>query len=175
MVIRGKNYLSASMIFGYIFSKPAGYVLEIEQGKELWTSDLSSQSSNPFIVTEYEESVNSDILYVQVNTTYNPVNRSVQNYKKNNHSSSDYPHVTIDFSLKDPTINQITNEMCTSMINQINIEIRRAIEKYNINQIFLFIAVPQAFAFFLGQSLNALPPIQLFEFDGKNYKKSLII
>ena len=52
---------------------------------------------------------------------------------------------------------------------QIRETLAKMIGHYPISEIHIFSAVPQGLAVLIGHNLSALPPVQLYEFDGYNY------
>lgn len=66
----------------------------------------------------------------------------------------------------------MTNADARSIANQIRRELSRAVSDYGISEIHLFVAIPQALAIMLGHSFNAMPPVQLYEYEGGEYYPS---
>jgi hypothetical protein len=67
------------------------------------------------------------------------------------------------------------NSLGISIAIQIRETLAQIVGRYPISEIHIFSAIPQGLAELIGHNLNALPPVQLYEFDGCKYRPSFKI
>ncbi len=65
-------------------------------------------------------------------------------------------------------------DACT-ITAQVRKELAQVVARQPVSEIHLFAAVPQALAIMIGQQLNAFPPVQLYEYDGREYHASYLL
>lgn len=169
--VHGSKHLTAAYLFGRIFSRPSGFGIDIRQGKDYWYSDYPDDSCKPLIVRETDGSVTSTSLFVEISTTGKPVGNAVRERIR---QTGELPYRFLSFTPdnRESSTVAVDNQICVSMARQIRDNIIRVIERFRVKEIHLFSSIPQGLAVMIGHNLNALPTIQLYEFDGKNYQPS---
>jgi hypothetical protein len=169
LLVHGSKHLTAAYILGYVFCRASGFNLEIRQRNEYWKTDLLLPGDGPFATTRTEGSLDSSLLAVEVTATGKSVSGSVHRYLQLNGIS---PQQFISFIPKEG-FTAVDNGLAVGMAIQIRRELEGVVGRNQIDGIHLFGAVPQSLALMIGHHLNALPPVQLYEFDGLNYHPSI--
>jgi hypothetical protein len=169
--VHGSKHLTAAFLFGKVFSRPSGFRIDIRQGDDFWSSDYPDDGSAPLIVRETDGSVTSTSLFVEITTTGKSVSNIVRERIR---QTGELPYRFLSFTPanSDSSGIFIDNRICVSMARQIRDNIARMIGRFSIKEIHIFSSIPQALAVMIGHNLNALPTIQLYEFDGMNYHPS---
>jgi hypothetical protein len=163
--IHGSKHLTSAYLLGRIFSRPSGFNLEIRQRETYWCTDYSPNGQNPLIVNEIDGSAMSNQLFVEISITGKDVSESVRNFIR---TTGQMPHRFVKFSLQEE-YKVVDNSLGVSIALQIRETLAKMIGHYPISEIHIFSAVPQGLAVLIGHNLSALPPVQLYEFDGYNY------
>ncbi len=165
--VHGSKHLTAAYLLGRIFCRASGFNLDVRQREEFWSTDARAAVHEPFIVTVSDGSPESNNLIVEISATGKNVFESVHKYFRGFGGNS---HRVISFTPKDRTT--VDNNIAVAMAMQIRRNLEGIVGRYPVEEIHLFSAVPQGLALMIGHNLNALPPIQLYEFDGVNYYPS---
>lgn len=166
--IHGSKHLTSAYLLGKIFSRPSGFNLEIRQRETYWCTDHSPNGRNPLIINEIDGSAMSDQLFVEISITGKEVSESVRNFIR---TTDQMPHRFVKFSLREEN-KVVDNSLGISIAMQIRETLAQIIGRYPISEIHIFSAIPQGLAVLIGHNLNALPPVQLYEFDGCKYTPS---
>lgn len=169
--VHGSKHLTAAYLFGRIFSKPSGFRIEIRQGNDYWFSDYQDDGTEPLIVRETDGSITSTSLFVEISTTGKPVGNAVREWIRH---TGELPYRFLSFTpdSRESSGVPVDNKICVSMARQIRDNIARMIGRFPIKEIHIFSSIPQGLAVMIGHNLNALPTIQLYEFDGLSYYPS---
>lgn len=67
----------------------------------------------------------------------------------------------------------MTNADAHAIAKQIRREVSYAVSEYSISEVHFFAAIPQALAVLLGHSFNAMPPVQIYEYENNKYRSSI--
>jgi len=169
--VHGSKHLTGATLFGHIFRSAAGFQIELRHKTEIWTTDCPPVSDSPFTVMEEPGSYYTDSLFVEVNATEKSVRDAVRRYIQHGDC---YPYLSLRFALSEHqrTGIGINNAVCCAMALQIRQHIAMAASSHDIAGIHLFGAMPQPLALMIGYHLNALRPVQLYEYCGGTYRPS---
>lgn len=171
--IEALTHLTLGYIIGFVFRSTTGFNLQVLQRfidlEEVWKFKSKNQNLNEEniqINTEVSNE-NSKNLIICLEFTEKPVINFAKEYLVNN--NIDYKQIT-EIIFRPP----ITANQVTPLINTI---IKLMVKVEGINMIHLFNAIPLALAILLGFNFNAMPTIQLYEFNmaERNYIPSYIL
>jgi hypothetical protein len=173
--LRGKMPLSVSVVVGRIFSEAMGFKFRVEQpsGGEvnLWRSDVGT-SSYGLVKSMSEGDRQSRVGMVSVSVTGD----ARPDVQRQFVGTTTHFRVWVDIQpLEGPNANSLKSANdAVSVAIDIKEQIRQIRAHYDLDQIWLFLYCPASLALFLGQRLNALGKIVLFERDSKNtYTESI--
>lgn|GEM_PF-4974102 len=168
--LRGSKHLTAAFLFGRTFTPSVAPELFVQQGAELWSSECESRTGESLKV-QLEDSTPSDArrLFVGVTATGKPVRGAVRRYAASAHIK---PMSNLWLDIGDERPGPIDNASAVAIATQARHAILEAVQSRGAQEIYLFMAVPQGVAVFLGRLLNATPPIRLHEYDGADYRLS---
>jgi hypothetical protein len=170
--VRGEWNLSAGLSFGHTFSR---YPLDVEASGTTgyWPSDAPPAGGYPLKVAGSECSAHSSALYVGVSATDKNVEGAVRQLER---SVGSLPFYRLFFQPSHglSSVSVADSGVCRAMALQVRHEIARVVGRYSgaVDEIHLFISAPKQLAVILGHELSALPPIQLYEYDGHAYRPS---
>lgn len=167
--IHGSKHLTAAFLLGYVFPSTT-FDMEVRVQQGYWSTRLDPVRDDLLEVDCRGGSVSSTALHVELSTLDQPVQGAVRRYLRR---TQEVPHLTLRLTApRSATGHIMTNAVATSLAAQIRREIARVTGTTSITEIHLFAAVPQALATMIGRQLNALPPVQLYEYDGREYHPS---
>jgi hypothetical protein len=169
--VHGSKHLTAATMFGYVFRASSGFQIEIRQRSELWTTDCTPWPETNFEVHEEPGSYHTDSLFVEISATGKSVRDGVRRYLQ---ETGQYPFLSLRFSLplERYRVANIDNAVCCAMAYQVTEQVATAVSQNDVAEIHLFAAIPQALAMMIGYHLNALRPMQLYEYVGGTYQPS---
>ena len=169
--IHGSKHLTAAFLFGRVFSRPSGFNIDIRQGNDFWSTDYPDDASEPFIVREADGSATSNSLFVDITTTGKSLSNAVR--ERIRHTGNlPYRFLSLTPANWGSSGVKVDNQICVAMARQIRDNIVRMVGRFPIREIHIFNSIPQGLAAMIGHNLNALPAIQLYEFDGIDYYPS---
>ncbi len=109
-------------------------------------------------------------MHVEVSTLHQTAAEAVRRFIMRTGQS---PLATIRLTVSPAAYNGVMdNAVAVAIARRVRQEVTQIVGRQPIDQIHLFAAVPQALATVIGQRLNALPPVQLYEYDGQDYHPS---
>jgi hypothetical protein len=170
--VHGSKHLTAAFLFGYAFPSTA-FELDLRTKDGYWATDCSP---SPTVTLRSElrgGSASSERLHVELSTLDQPVQDAVRRYIQRTEQS---PLATLRLTVEPATYGGVMGnaEVC-AIADQVRREIAQIAARQPVAEIHLFAAVPQALATMIGRRFNALPPIQLHEYDGRDYKPSYLL
>ena len=163
--VHGSKHLTAAYLLGRVFCRASGFNLEIRQRDEYWATDVRDTDGNPFDISERDGQPGSNRLVVAISATGKSVTESVDQYVQ---TSGLDTRRFISFS-PGSGILSADNGIAATMASHIRRNLERLVGQFPISEIHMFSAIPQGLAVMIGHNLNALPPVQLYEFDGSSY------
>ncbi|MHA1987876.1 MAG: SAVED domain-containing protein [Promethearchaeota archaeon] len=159
--IEALSHLTLGYIIGFVFRSTTGFKLQVHQQfkdlEEIWkyeSNNTSKIEDNIEIINTFSND-NSKDLVVSLEFTNKPVKHLIMEYLTKNEIG--YKEV-IEIKITTP----ISANQVTPLVNYINNII---VNVKGIKIIHLFSAIPLALAILLGYNFNAMPSIQLYEFD----------
>jgi hypothetical protein len=169
--IHGSKHLTGATLLGHVFRSSAGFQIDLRHKTATWSTDCPLVSAAPFRVVEEPGSYQEDSLFVEVNATEKSVREAVRRFVQ---QTGCYPYLSLRFTLpaeQEPGWG-ITNAVCCAMALQIRQRLALAVSVHAVKEIHLFGAMPQPLALMIGYHLNALRPVQLYEYHGGTYRPS---
>lgn len=169
LLVHGSKHLTTAMLLGYTFRASSGFQIALRHRDEYWSTDCPPLDASPFTVVEESGSYQTTSLFLEVNAIEKTVREAVRRYIQ---QSGNYPALTLRFSRDQSLPMVIDNATCCAMAYQIRACISKAIGHNKITDIHLFGVMPQALAMMIGYQLNALRPVQLYEYVQGSYQPS---
>lgn len=156
-----KHAISSALAFGWVFSAVAGFEIEIEHNGKVWTTDAHSNEGVPDYDSCIVPSINPEVQHLVV---------SIGILKD---ISTDVDSFLADTYLEQASRLNIVGQMpiaCSEQANAIVNKFKLAITEAAQSlpacaTIHLFYAGPIHFAAFLAHRLNALAPVQCYEWN----------
>lgn len=170
--LHGSKHLTAAFLFGYAFPSTA-FELEVRTKGGYWATDCPSVGGVMHQVDLRGGSAASHRLHVELGTLDQPVQAAVRRYVQRTGRS---PLATLRLTV-DPGMHGgvMGNAEACAFAKQVRREIAQVVAQHPVAEVHLFAAVPQALAMMIGQRLNALPPVQLYEYGGQEYQPSYLL
>lgn len=148
--------------------------LEVRTKHGYWSTDCESTSQDPLLATVSDGAVGSEGLYVEVSTGDKLVRDAVRRHvQRTRVSPLKYLRFTPGQDLGAAPF--MTNVDACASAHQVRQQLSRTISDYSISEVHMFAAVPQALATMLGHGMNAMPPVHLYEYDGREYHSSHVL
>ena len=167
--LHGSKHLTAAFLLGYAFPSTA-FELDLRVKHGVWATDCRPAMDLPMSVDVRGGSASSTSLHVEVSTLHQTVAGAVRRYVKRTGRS---PLVTLRITVSPVAYDEMmTNAAAVAIAHRVRQEVAQIVGRQPFEEIDLFAAVPQALATMIGQRLNALPPVQLYEYDGQEYHPS---
>ncbi len=159
--IEALSHLTLGYIIGFVFRSTTGFKLQVLQRfkdlEEIWEYESNNRykiEKDIDIRVEMSD-INSKNLIICMEFTEKPIKHFIKEYLTN--YKIDYNQI-IEIVTKPPIkVNQVTP--------LINFIIELILKVKTIKKVHIFNAIPLALAILLGYNFNALPTIQLYEFD----------
>lgn len=166
--IRGSKHISAAFLLGHIFPPSTVREILVQQGGDLWTTAAAPSAEAPLAMQIVDGSANSTALFIELTATDNDIRESVRGLMR---QSNVRPHLSLRFEPKRGlTRGSVTgNDVAIAMALQIRASILHAQQKRQIDEVHIFAAIPQGLALLMGHYINALTPIQLYEYINGSY------
>ena len=156
-------HLTFGYLFGFVFSRIAGFQISIEQRTNtesaIWSSENGPSDHNLKIV-ELSGDIESDVVCIKINLM-SLDNESVNRYAENANLSF---RVTLEYIPPDYPY-MITEGEAIKIGIEIAQEIKRMHAKYGTIKTHIFAAIPFGLSLFIGYNLNAVGTVQCYEFD----------
>jgi hypothetical protein len=168
--VHGSKHLTAALLLGFVFPST---VCEIEVRTKLgyWSTDCEPITKDLLLSNVSDGTVGSEALYVEVSTGDKMVRDTVRRHvSRTRVSPLKYLRFTPGPELR--AAPYMTNADARAIAMQVRRELTRAVSDYGISEVHLFAAVPQALAVMLGHNFNAMPPVQIYEYEGGKYQPS---
>lgn len=167
--VHGSKHLTAAFLLGNAFPSTAFELdLRVKQGS--WATYCGPATDLPMSVDLRGGSAKSTALHVEVSTLHQKVTDAVRGRVK---QTGESPLATLRLTGSPTAYDGVMdNSAAVAIAHRVRQEVAHLVSRQPIEEIHLFAAVPQALATMIGQRLNALPPIQLYEYDGQEYHPS---
>jgi hypothetical protein len=165
ILIDGDRRLTATVAIGYVFSAVSGFTVETAYHGELYQSDAHATDDTPDYPIEVDFRVNpSSQLVVSIDAAM--VNMA-----------DDVEYFVMQSSVEPPSFLHlratqaiISPPHANRAIIELKSRIRQAIRESGTTEIHLFVSSPTPLMLLLGHRLNALVPVQCYEWiGGKQY------
>lgn len=171
--VHGSKHLTAAFLLGFVFPST---VCEVEVRTKLgyWSTDREPTGKDLLLSNVSDGTVGSEALYMEISTGDKIVRDGVRRHVSRTGAS---PLKYLRFTPR-PELGaaaHMTNADARSIANQIRRELSRTVSDYGISEVHLFAAVPQALAVMLGHGFNAMPSVQLYEYEGGEYHPSYVL
>jgi hypothetical protein len=165
--VHGSKHLTAAFVLGYVFPSTV-CELEVRTKRDYWSTDCEPVPKDLLLTNISDGTVGSESLYVELSTGDQLVRDAVRRHVQRTQASPlKYFRFTPGPDLE--SVPYMTNADACAVAQQVRVELTRVISDYGISEVHLFAAIPQGLAMMIGHSLNAMPPVQLYEYDGSNY------
>jgi hypothetical protein len=171
--VHGSKHLTAAFLLGFVFPSTVCEV-DIRTKVGYWSTDHEPTGKDLMVSRVFDGTVGTGALYVEISTGQKIVRDGVRRHVSRT-GVSPLKYLRFMPGPKLGAATHMTNANACAIARQIRRELSRAISDYGISEIHVFAAVPQALATMLGHSMNAMPPIQLHEFDGRAYQLSHVL
>jgi len=171
LLIRGRFHLSLGILLGWVFRTPSGFDLKIQQGPEMWATDVEANAQDATLITLADGTPGKGPLFVKVSATHAVGSAVREAVRSLNVRPTAYLRVQPRSGPSRAAVED--NAMCCAMARAIGDAIVERCSYGDICEIHLFMAAPQALAVMIGRQLNALPPVQLYEYDDLRYHPSI--
>ncbi|MCK4323323.1 MAG: SAVED domain-containing protein, partial [Armatimonadetes bacterium] len=169
--IQGRLHLSLAVALGWVFRSPSGFECHIQQGQEMWATGLGRNVQHGLVITPADGTVGKGPLFAEVSVTHAVGAAARELASRRNLRPTAYLRVQPESGPSREAV--VDNESCCAMAKAIGDALVDRCSYGDISEIHLFIAAPQALAVMIGRELNALPPVQLYEWDGLRYDPSI--
>lgn len=167
--VHGSKHLTAAYLFGYAFPSTA-FELDLRTRNGYWSTDHPPSSAVILRSELRGGSAASDRLHIELSTLDQPVHDAVRRYIQRAGQS---PLATLRLSIDPANYGGVMgNAEACAIADQVRREIAKTVSQQPVAEIHLFAAVPQALATMIGRRFNTLPPIQLYEYSGREYQPS---
>ena len=167
--VHGSKHLTAAFLFGYAFPSTV-FELDLRTKDGSWATDCPPSLVVAVRADLRGGSAASERLHVELSTLDQPVQDAVRRYIQRTGQS---PAATLRLTAEPATYGGVMgNAEACAIADQVRREIAQVAARQPVAEIHLFAAVPQALATMIGRRFNALPPIGLDEYDGREYRPS---
>jgi hypothetical protein len=167
--VHGSKHLTAAFLLGYTFPSTS-FELDIRVKQGFWATDSHPAIGLPIATHLRGGSADSNVLHVEVNTLNHGVTAAVRRYVMRTGNS---PFESLRLTVSPAAYGgAMDNATAVAIAQRVRQEVARVVSQQPVEEIHLFAAVPQALATMIGQLLNALPPVQLYEYHGQEYHPS---
>ncbi len=171
--IHGSKHLTAAFLLGFVFPSTVCEV-DIRTKVEYWSTDHEPTGKDLMMSRVSDDTVGTGALYVELSTGDKVVRDGVSRHVSSTRSSPlKYLRFTPGPELE--AAPHMTNAHARSIADQVRRELARAVSDYGISEVHFFAAVPQALAVMLGHGFNAMPLVQLYEYEGGEYYPSYVL
>lgn len=164
--LHGSKHLTAAFIVGRVF---APFQLRIRQGRDYWdTAETTRPASESLDVQVQEGDPLSEVVSLEISATTKSVTPAVD---RRILSGELQPRARIQLAPANESM-VLDAETAVQIARQVRLQVERAVATWAISEIHLFAAVPQALMVMLGREFRALPTVQVYEYDGRQYRPS---
>jgi hypothetical protein len=171
--VHGSKHLTAAFLLGFVFPSTVCEV-EIRTKVGYWSTDHEPAGKDLMVSRVSDGTVGTGALYVEISTGDKIVRDGVSRHvSRTGMSPLKYLRFTPGPELG--AAHHMSNADARSISNQVRWELSRAVSDYGVSEVHLFAAIPQALAVMLGHGFNAMPPIQLYEYEGGEYHPTYVL
>jgi hypothetical protein len=163
IVVYAKAHLSAGIALGSAFSRTAEYKLEIEHYGQLWSSDDPPQPFDLEITSQQIDPGSSDICMTVAITRPEAIDSVERTQSKLGIRCGG--RIVIEPKAGGSRQSVPSGGCATSIAGQVAAALISARAQWGLRKTHLFIAAPFALAVLIGQELNALGSIDVYEHD----------
>ena len=168
--VHGSKHLTAAFLLGFVFPSTVCEV-DIRTKVGYWSTDHEPAGKDLLLSRVSDGTVGTGALYVELSTGDKVVRDGGRRHvSRTGMSPLKYLRFMPGLDFRSATY--MTNADAQSIANQVRRELSRAVSDYGISEIHLFAAVPQAVAVMLGHGFNAMPSVQLYEYERGEYQPS---
>lgn len=154
----GSRRLSASVAIGAVFSAVSGFAIDTEYRGVYWATDEHADPSTPEYDTEVETTDGTDRQLVACVGILHRIGDDVR-VGLRSLGLSDCPVLDVH---GEHAI--VSARQANLIVARLKTEITKAVRRNKSERVHLFIAAPAPLALFLGHRLNAVPPVQCYEY-----------
>lgn len=165
--VHGSKHLTAAFMLGFVCPSTTGH-LEIRTGDGYWATDTTIPDREVLVLTPVDGSVTSSDLFVEVSLTGKTVRGAVSRYIQR---TGETPFMYLRGAPVEGTVAKGAFDAADAcaIARQLRAAIGQLVAAHHIRRIHLFAAVPQGVAVMIGRALNAMPPVQLYEYIEQEY------
>lgn len=168
--VHGSKHLTAAFLLGFVFPSTVCEV-EVRTKAGYWSTDHEPTAKDLLVSNVSDGTIGSEALYVEISTGDKNVRDAVRRHvSRSKVSPLKYLRFTPAQELEAAPF--MTNADARSIADQVRRELARVVSDYGISEVHLFAAIPQTLAVMLGHGFNAMPPVQLYEYEGGEYRPS---
>lgn len=160
--------LAPMVAVGHLFSKAGHYKLKIKQGEEIWKSEGVAPSSKSFEAKTIQDRAGSDLLI-----GFSVTGDAWPAMEKLLETSSIAFDSVVHARLSKLGSTAINNSDAVALATQAKDLIRDYKQRYSAICIHLVVFCPVAYALFLGQFLNGLGDIVVYEYKDGSYQAAV--
>ncbi|WP_372367709.1 SAVED domain-containing protein [Candidatus Uabimicrobium sp. HlEnr_7] len=175
--LSAKCFLSVGIAFGYIFSQPSGYKIEIKQDndftkqEELWKTTDTSEEFEIKKILSNNFRVNQKELCLTISITRD-ISGAVKQYVAHKKMIATHLEIAAKVTGRDCIRNSAQANFAAKEVSEGILEI---CSEHQFEKIHLFYSGPLALAIFIGHRLNTIGELQLYEYDGHQYSPSFCL
>lgn len=164
--LRSTLSLPSALAFGFTFPEPAGYVLQLKQGRDVWRSDARPSQNRKLKVIRDEGEIGPNLL-AGIAITKNGW-KDLESFAEKSGSAFD---AVVYFEPESGVGSQSISSDAEALAYAIQAKdlLRACKQKYESSCIHLVLLAPAGFAFFLGHWLSRLGEVVLYEWNEPHY------
>jgi len=169
LALHGERRLSTALAIGAVFSAVSGFSIDVHYRCEVWSTDAHADDSTPkYQVTVVREGEKGDQLVVAVG-----IIKDVRGNVKDCLAALGLKGVPLLILHGAGAISSA--RQCNAVVASIKEAVRAQVEASGAKWVHLFYAGPAHLALFLGHRLNAVAPIQCYEWTPRGYVPSCLL
>ena len=170
--VHGRRHLTAGFLLGFVFPATT-FAMEVRVADGYWASNAEHDPAATVDVALTEHSSESGQLHVELAVLGHDVGQAVRRRLR---ETGEMPLATLRLTVPPSERgSRLDNAAAVAVAAAVARAIKQTVATRSADEIHLFAAVPQGLATLIGHQLSALPPIQLYEFDGLRYCSSYVL
>ena len=164
--VHGSKHLTAAFLLGFVFPSTVCEV-DVRTKVGYWSTNHEPTGKDLMVSTVSDGTVGTGTLYVEISTGDKIVRDGVRRHVSRT-GVSPLKYLRFMPGPKLGAVTHMTNADVRSIANQVRRELSCAVSDYGISEVHLFAAIPQ-------HGFNAIPPVQLYEYEGGAYHPSFVL
>lgn len=168
--VHGSKHLTAAFLLGFVFPSTVCEI-EVRTKAGYWSTDEEPAGKDLMVGRVSDGAVGTEALYVELSTGDKIVRGGVRRHVSRT-KVSPLKHLRFTPGPELSAASHMTSADARSIADQVRRKLACAVSDYGISEVHLFAAIPQALAVMLGHGFNAMPPVQLYEYEGGEYRPS---